>query len=403
MKQLQIISLALLFITLNACKEDNDPAPQLSGADILVGSMVMNTATYDGRTYLQLLDDVKGQTIDNSSALPVSINFPKYHGEDVYVFPAYVGKADNKLIKYTRKDGQLLETGALPLQTNSSATNLVFASDTKAYLSMAGLGKVWVINPQTMTKTGEIDLTHLAVGDNNPDPGAMLLRDDLLFVGLNQMGPNFIPAHDRPYSDVAIIDTKKDEFLKVIIEKQSGLSCPTRPIAEKSIFIDEKNDIYILCIGGFGVLPNHKSGLLRIKSGETEFDTSFSWDFSKQAIIGDPYKSTMIQTVKYAGNGKLFAYCLIPEYKKASDENIYTAFANIAVEIDLYNKTVKKIEAIPLSNSYAMGIYDYKEDVIFCNYSQNASGLFQYSPQSKQVDQVLTTAGFATTFHYFGK
>lgn len=119
---------------------------------------------------------------------------------------------------------------------------------------MAGLGKIAIFDPTTMTQQGEIDLTSLGVSDSNPDPSAMLLRDGLLFVGLSQMVGGWIPPQDRPYSDIAIIDTQTDKLLKMITDKTSGISMPTRPIDRYSIFMDEKKDIYISCMGGFGMV-----------------------------------------------------------------------------------------------------------------------------------------------------
>lgn len=105
---------------------------------------------------------------------------------------------------------------------------------------MAGLGRIAIFNPITMVQKGEIDLSSLGVSDNNPDPSAMLLRDGLLYVGLSQMVGGWVPPQDRPYSDIAIIDTQTDKLLKMITDKTSGISMPTRPIDRYSIFMDEK-------------------------------------------------------------------------------------------------------------------------------------------------------------------
>lgn len=68
----------------------------------------------------------------------------------------------------------------------------------------------------------------------------MLLRDGLLYVGLSQMVGGWVPPQDRPYSDIAIIDTQTDKLLKMITDQTSGISMPTRPIDRYSIFMDEK-------------------------------------------------------------------------------------------------------------------------------------------------------------------
>ncbi len=403
----QFLALAM-FIALGACSDSEtvEPTPEpttphKNNGHFLVGTTVMNTATHSGRGYVQLLDSVGGQSVDNANALPMPLNYPKFKGDDIYIFPSYMGESVNQLQKYTRVGNKFVKKASLALYANSGATNMVFESDTKAYLSMAGLGKVWTFNPQTMKKTGEIDLTNLGVGDNNPDPSIMILRDGLLYVGLTQGGANVYPDPKRPYADIAIIDTKKDELLKMITEKTSGMSAPTRPIIESSLFMDENDDIYMMCLGGFGFF--HNSGLLRIKSGETEFDQSYIFDISKVSIEGESNKASLLQSVYYAGKGKAYGYCLIPAYNTEGKKGLYTAFANIAVEIDLYDKTIKRLMDIPLSNSYTMGIYKYKDEIIFCNYSKNASGLISYNPKTGKSKQVLTTSGFASSFRYYGE
>jgi len=400
-KVTQLLVMTLLLIT-TSCSDDDSPSPEIHNGDYLIGVQVMNTETFDGRGYVQLIDELKGQSLDNSNAISTPICFPKYVGNDIFIFPSYIGVTDDRLTKYTKQGTQITETGSMPLPSKSSATNLVIKSQTKAYLSVAGLGKIWAFNPQTMKKIAEIDLTHLAVFDNNPDPGAMLIRDNLLYVGLNQLGPKFMPYEERPVADVAIIDTEKDELVKMISEKTSHMSCATRPVAENTIFMDENKDIYVVCIGGFGAYPNHNTGLLRIKAGDTEFDKNYSWALNQTPIEGDPNKTSLIQSAYYAGNGKLYSYLLIPQY--VSDMNkLYTEYANIAVELDIYKQSIKKIKDIPLSNSYAVGAYGYKNDIVFCNYSKNTSGFYTYNPLSAETKHLVTTTGFANTFRYYGK
>jgi hypothetical protein len=105
-------------------------------------------------------------------------------GQEVYVFPSYHLTMDkNELIKYRRTNGILQREGSLQLPANNSANNLVKLSSTKAYLSLAGLGLIYIFNPETMQKTGEINLTSLGIQDNNPDIGIMIERDGYVFAG----------------------------------------------------------------------------------------------------------------------------------------------------------------------------------------------------------------------------
>jgi len=400
--RLKFLAIALILV-LNACSDSDDSVTdkESSSGEFFIGTMVVNTETYAGRVYIQLIDDMNPKSLSNDNAIPIPMGYPQFNGNDVYVFPSYAGESVNELQKFTRENTGLVKTGSLSLEEQSSATNIIFQNDDKAYLSMAGLGEIWSFNPQTMEKTGEIDLTGLGVGDTNPNPAVMVLRNGLLYVALSQMVGGYVAASDRPYSDIAIIDTETDKLLKMITEKSSNMSMPTRPVVEESMFIDENNDIYITCIGAFGQIPSHKSGFLRIKSGETDFDDSYIWDVTNADIEGEPNKISYIEAIIYAGNGKAYAYVHISAYEKEG-ENMYTAFAMEAVEIDIYAKTIKKLD-LPMANSFSAGVNEYKDLIVFPNFNKTTSAFYTYNPETGEVKgPIIETSGYPIFFHYFG-
>jgi len=395
----QLFVLAIL-VSSFACSDDDTAEIKPNEGNFLIGSMIMNTETYEGRNYFQLVEELDGQSINLENAISTEVTTPKVSGNNLYIFPSYMGSGDDLLVKYTINDGILQKGNSLNIKPKAAATNMVFLNDTKAYVSMAGLGEIMIINPETMKEVGKIDIREFARGDNNPNPGAMLIRDDKLYVGLNQFNAENFPQADFPVADVVIIDTKTDKSIKRITESTTGLACATRPIAEETIFKDESGDIYIICIGGFGKMPTHKTGILRIKQGETEFDKDFMWEFNTAVIEGDANKVNFIQTVCYGGNGKLYAYGFSPDYVGPND-NAYTADATIALEVDLYAKTITRIKDIPLSNSYGMGIYRNGNQIIFCSSSKSGNAFYSYNPANREVKKALDIKGFPVFFHRF--
>ena len=367
------------------------------------GGLIKST---DGGQTFTYLDLGTATNTNNNNGIPIPYggSYPIIEGNDIFVFPGYMGDSKNELVKYTRNNGQLSRTGTMKLPPNSSATNIVFASTGKAYLSMAGLGKIAIFDPTTMTQQGEIDLTSLGVSDSNPDPSAMLLRDGLLFVGLSQMVGGWIPPQDRPYSDIAIIDTQTDKLLKMITDKTSGISMPTRPIDRYSIFMDEKKDIYISCMGGFGMVKGHNAGVLRIKAGETEFDPTYQWTITGAAISGEEKTAGFISAIRYVGNGKAYAYINMPGYYKPGEQG-HTAIADLAVEIDLYNKTMKKVQGLDLSNGFGVMLSLYKGSMLIGNSSAKAKGIYSLDIQTGEVSKepILTTVGNPILCYYFEK
>lgn len=305
-------------------------------------------------------------------------------------------------MKYTYNGTKLLtKTASLQLPPMSGTYNMVKVSDEKAYAPMFNLGKILIFNPRTMIKTGEIDLAQYATGDNNPDPAYPFIRDGLLYVPLDQLGANWMPDHENKQVDVAIIDTQTDEVAKIASETASGMTFPTRPFLENMIFTDEKNDLYITCVGGFGMDSRlAETGLVCIRSGETEFDPSASWEMSQLTIAGTSYKVGSLTNAKYIGNGKLCAWVAIPEL---INNNPYTAKYSMAVLADMNAKTVQRIDGIPLSDGHSIFIETHDNLVVFGVYGDTQAGFFTYNPTTGEVSDgpVIATTGNPVYMYWF--
>jgi len=383
---------SLCFIS---CDDNDKPEGGEVNGKILIETTIKNPDGASGSSYIQLIPDFTKQTLNNKNSIQVQFDAGiRIYGNEIYVFPEFGKDGTQEVAKYTYNGTQqLIKTASLQLPPMSGTFNMVKASDNKAYAPMYNLGKVLIFNPKTMIKTGEIDLTSYATDDNNPDPAYPIIRDGLLYVPLDQVGPNWMPNHEKKQVDVAIIDINTDKVLKVISETKSGLTFPTRPFLENMIFTDENNDLYIACTGGFGMDPRlAETGLVCIRSGETEFDESASWDMSQVTIEGTSYKVGSVTNCKYIGNGKLCAYIAIPEL---INENPYTAKYSMAVLIDMKAKTAKKIDGIPLSDGHSIFIEKYKDLVVFGVYGDKEAGFFTYNPSSSEVSNgpVIATTG----------
>lgn len=362
--------------------------------------MLPNPDGMSGSAYMQLIGNIEPASYNNTTAFPVPYSSVLcVCGNDVFVVPGWTGDTD-VMIKYSRENGKLVKKGQYTLQANSGATNVVTKGDI-AYIACSLLGKIVVLNHQTMTKVTEIDLTSLGVGDQNPEPASMLIRDNQLFVGLNQMVGGYFPAPARPYSDVAIINTDNNELIKMITENTSGISTPTRPIDPNSIFMDENKNVYVVGIGAWGALPGHKSGILRIKAGETEFDSSYKFVFNSTAVEGETNPLDYIQDVKYAGNNKLYGTANILAYY-GNPINYIEDRTVIPVEIDLATKTIKKLN-FPYSNSFGVSVGVYDDMVVFGLATSASNGYFTYDPATKVTSSsaVITTVGYPYTFTSF--
>lgn len=402
---------AIIFavLCLNSCdKKKNDTPVEGGTGDVLLITALPNATGMDGTIYMQLIDEPKlGTTmaVDNSNGIniPYGSSYPIIIGEEVYVFPSYHMAMDkNELIKYRRSNGNLKRVGSLQLPANNSANNIVRLSPTKAYLSLAGLGMIYIFNPETMEKTGEIDLTSLGIQDNNPDIGIMIERDGYVFVGLNQMVGGWTSPEDYKQADIAIIDVETDKLVKMISEKTSGFSQATRPIDPKSLFVDEKGDIYISCLGNFGMVAGHKAGILRIKKGETDFDPTYHWTITGSSIEGEEKTAGFAASICYIGNGKAYGYIDIPDYYNPGETG-HSAISNRAVVFDLYNQKMTKVEGLELSNGYGIMVSKCNDGLAIANASSTKKGIYYINPISSEVNPtpMVTTVGNPMAIEWF--
>lgn len=389
-------------LCLTSCNNDN-PVPDETDRKILIETTIKNPDGSSGSSYIQLIPDFSKQTLDNKNSIQVGFDAGiKVYDNEVYVFPEYGKDGTQELVKYMYDGSRsLVKTASLSLPPMSGTFNMVKAGKEKAYASMFNLGKILIFNPEKMTKIGEIDLTMYAAGDNNPDPAYMLIRDGLLYIPLDQVGSNWMPSPERKQVDVAIVDITTDQVTKVISETKSKLTFPTHPFLENMIFTDENNDIYIACVGGYGLDSRlSETGLVCIRSGKTEFDESASWDMSQVIIEGTSYKTGALTNCKYIGNGKLCGFVAI---SALINDNPYAAKYLMAVLIDMRAKTVKKIEGIPLSDGHSIFIDTYKNQVVFGVYGDKEAGFFTYNPANGEVSDgpVVATSGNPIYMHAF--
>lgn len=400
--------LACLTALLCSCEKDSTTTSNSRAGgkgSILIMTMQPNPDGNSGTSFIQLIEDLTPKTVDNKTAIPVPFGIlPVIHNNDIYIFPGYVSDAKSEVVKYSRIANQLQRTGSIALPANSGAMNIAFLNDQTAFITMSMLGRIMVINPQKMVQIGEIDLSQYGVGDKNPDPSSLIIRDNLIYIGLNQMVGGWFPTPDRATSDVAIVDAITYKPIKMISESTSRISTATRPADPNSIFMDEKKDIYLIGAAAFGRYGSqHKTGILRIKEGETEFDKAYSWNITDMIINGEKYKTDWIEIVKYVGNGKLYAYANFPSYyQNQSQPNFVTDKSALALEIDLYTKQIKKLP-LPHSSSYGISIGSYNGLITFGNFNQNDNGFYTYNPSNGDVSKeaVVKTHGYPFGIYNF--
>ena len=180
----------LLFSSCGKKKEEIGPDIINGKGEITIYTMQPNPGGKTGTAWLQLLDDLSPKIVSNQNAFQVGYGTgPCFYNDDIFTFPSY-GDASSALVvtKWTRQNGRLVKTGELPLSAQEFVSGAYVINPTKGYLSTR-TGKLYIFNPQTMTKTGEIDLMpYAAPGLSTAMLGDPFEHDGLLYISIMQIG-----------------------------------------------------------------------------------------------------------------------------------------------------------------------------------------------------------------------
>ena len=394
-----------------ACSDDNNEQPKPQPDEgvgkfegIVFATSIPNADGSSGAAYLQGIPKLTANPVDNSKGLPTGFGTTPIVAPSgsVYSLPDYMGNSRAAIVRYVpNAKGELVEKGKLQISAGAQACNVVEVNAEKAYASCQGTGTIVVFNPTTMKEVKEIDLNAYAQAGMNVAPSAMIVRDADLFVGLSQRDAKWMPT--KASAELVVIDTKTDVVKKHITNTTLGLSTATRPIDPQSIFMDENKDIYVNCIGSFGMDSDFPGGIVRIKNGTMEIDPDYSFKFSEvkvSGLVGDYGK--FLGTVCYMAGGKLYAYINAPHLDPDS-KNPYLTIAYCPVEVDLYNKTITKIEGLGYSNPHACAVAKYGNKVVYGLSNKTEHGFFSYDPATKKVEgPILKVTGNPLFFYSYG-
>ena len=381
--------------------DPNDPATTWLGGEgnVLVGATIKNADGSSGTSYFLQMPKLEG-TVSLSRAIQTGFSSTmSVFDNDVYIFPEFGNDGSQKIIRYERTYSGLRKKAERQIIPGSYPQHMVRVSDEKAYIPLYTLGRVEIVNPKTLEKTGEIDLTAYAHRTASCEPAHGIIRDGLYYLPLDQLNDSWMPHNDYRQSDVLIIDAKTDQVVKRISETESGLCFPTRPMLKGMIFTNEQNDIYIACAGYFGYDPTYlKNGFICIPAGKQEFDTSRSWDISETTIEGTTYKPSAVYNTQYIGNGLVAAYVGVLEL---TGGNPYTARNALAVIIDLNKRTIKYLEGIPATDGHSVEIKYYRGLLYFASFGERSAGVFTYNPTNGEVKQPLAWSNNISHLHFF--
>ena len=375
----------------SSCTEDDNPSgPAGTGNE----DAVLVTRVDDGICYVQGVDVAAAsdmeEPLSQSNATQIVSNFALVYSYGGYAYVGGYGVAE--VIRYDiADDGSLDEKGslAIPASTSSWPTGMAFVNDTKAYVSLYSDGKVMVFDPTTMKKKALIDLTDYAVEGFLVSPANMIIQDDRLIVTLHQMQGQM--AFDFR-AHAVIIDTDEDTVIAHITDDRGSWAASREAIP--SMFVDDKGDVYIACSAMFGMAGSAPAGVLRIKSGATEFDPDYHWDVDATPIDGESVAATEHISALYAMDyfeGTKGVGLIVNLAYMAEGEDMTTGHYYKPVEFDFEAKTMKVLD-IPAGGGYTHGMSRYDDTFFFAfETASDGNGVYEYDPASGNIELLFSS------------
>ncbi|QTE23921.1 hypothetical protein [Polaribacter cellanae] len=295
-------------------------------------------------------------------------------------------------------DGKFFDAGFIPTNTQYAGGNMFgLATKTKGYYSNDGLSQtaLQIFNPQTMQRTGEVDcsaeINKIKAGltgvVTTSFGGFVVERDGKIFTEVYFSDKDKNQVVDKTY--VAVIDVATDTLDKIIVW-DDFLLLGYGFKNTNYINFDENNNLYLgAFIGNFNDPEGPYFRTIRIKSGETDFDTTWSIDGSKDFKNGE----------NFALGGGIINGKMYVKMMGNTIDNTWAGLSKLdyyAYEIDLTTKKLTKITDIPVGywkSVYGPSVFNNKPYFVVENDDAGKAYFYSYNPQTKKSKIEITVVG----------
>jgi hypothetical protein len=388
----------ILLLWAAACSDAAEPTPrhdEQRGASKPPAFVL--AANVDKSAFIGTWDGERAGEYRNTRAHEVA-SYPYVFVRDATVIVSQNKDSDEVLRFEIERDGELTPGGTLRAPARSTPSMVVFASPDKAYVSLPSAGKVLAFDPNTMEELATIDfngpdwaVSEEDAGDENPDPGALGVRDGKLYVGLAQL-KNEYTAHRGVH--LAIVDIETDTIEKVLSDERGKLAESGGEVDR--IFTDEDGDLYVYGAGSYGFDPEQSHGFLRIKAGESEFDPDYELDVGAVELDVPGGRMDYLNHLIYGGNGVVYATGNVPAL--ASDPPDYAKDHTFqAVSVDLPAGKLTLLD-LPRSNGYSGAIAQVGDRLLVAVASEEAIGVFELDLETGKASKqpVVKTMGYVS-------
>lgn len=287
------------------------------------------------------------------------------------------------------EDGSVPEEPAASVKFEGTGAMVmkIVADENKIYVNQTfGTGLV-AVDAKTLKTIATIDLSeYMEETAQMVGPGSSVVREGKLFVSLGQ----YVDAQNSitgAQGSVAIIDIATDKVEKVISESMTAAVGGLDDMNNSNAFVDEKGNIYFYSAAAMGWMEGYEEGWVRIKAGETEFDTSWVFRMKEAEYEGETSSNNFLMTGgAYVGDGKFVGF-----FGNFADPSNFYNYEWSFVVVDVYEKTVEKIPGLsPTIPWFAPSIHiDSDGSVLFGHADEENNSIYRYDVDSKKLTKEM--------------
>lgn len=396
MKSYKTLLLAAAFgLMLTACGSSSSSASDEDSSSSTANSSAANSYAFGFMTDKSMMFGTGKFTDDQSEIIK---NFTEtsnsgtiaYFDGSLYSLSVVDEAMNSVLDRYElNEDGSVPEEPAASVKFEGTGAMVmkIVADENKIYVNQTfGTGLV-AVDAKTLKTIATIDLSkYMEETAQMVGPGSSVVREGKLFVSLGQ----YVDAQNGitgAQGSVAIIDIATDKVEKVISESMTAAVGGLDDMNNSSAFVDEKGNIYFYSAAAMGWMEGYKEGWVRIKAGETEFDTSWVFRMKEAEYEGESSSNNFLMTGgAYVGDGKFVGF-----FGNFADPSNFYNYEWSFVVVDVYEKTVEKIPGLsPTIPWFAPSIHiDSDGSVLFGHADEENNSIYRYDVDSKKLTKEM--------------
>lgn len=373
--------------------KEEDPSSQEPISKI---SMSFKDAAGTEPEYLLSQEDIMQGTISAQGAGEEQLGWNFFYTVGNSLFVSGYENYETKVYQ-VNDDGEIAQKSTFffdwPLEMFGAVGDTILLASDEPRDGTHTTRKLFTIDAETGLITNKVDYSIFDDDTGTPGEGsvgwatALKVRGNELYIPfhkLDDQGYFATPDPDTAYIAVYDYPLASGAAPKKIIsdDRTSNIGVNGSP---SSLITAENGDLYSLSSGalsaGFSPASTKPSGILRIKSGESEFDTDYFFNVEEATVGGKLF------WFDYAGENKAIARIITSEEGAA----VWSAYSKDLITqklviIDLVNQTVTDIAGVPLHSKQYTSRVEVMDGKVYVSI-ETAEDAFIY-----EVDVATATA-----------